>query len=123
MIKAAEARDRAKAKELIVKQKYIRLADELIDKVIEPAIMEAVEHGLYKTEVVLGCDTETFRVVIQKLEEYEYYIASRNPISKSLVIDWEERTKPLTRNPENGIGETIQPVYREQYPNPMFKIT
>src|SRR5690554_3412387 len=123
MIKAAEARDRAKAKELIVKQKYIRLADELIDKVIEPAIMEAVEHGLYKTEVVLGCDTETFRVVIQKLEEYEYYIASRNPISKSLVIDWEERTKPLTRNPENGIGETTQPVYREQYPNPMFKIT
>lgn len=122
MIKAIEARRQSKANELIIKQKYIQLANELIDEVIEPAIMEAVENGLFKTEVVLGCDTETFRTVIRKLEQYEYYIAERNPIAKSLVIDWEERfmvgtPKVPSRYPED--PNTIKPVWKE----PNFDIT
>lgn len=104
MIKAIEARRQSKANELEIKQKYIQLANELIDEIVEPAIMEAVENGLFKTEVELGCDTDTFRQVIRKLEQYEYYIVSRNPIAKSLVIDWEERIMvgtPTTRVPSH----------------------
>lgn len=122
MIKAEEARLLAQKAREAFNSEYRTKALDFIERVIEPNIKKAVENG--DEDVKIQMDEYIPEKVVHQirniLNENGYYIVSTS--QGNIWIEWKEMIA-LPRYPDDGIGETIKPVYRDRCPNPMFKIT